>query len=306
MEELKQAYAALGLPETATKEELENRYFLLVRRARAQKMREGAEAHSDGALDIDEITKAYRLIRDYEEEKAKQEFIEKTYGTDKKAAERKMKREHFFQYYKFHVLIGLILVALIVYGVKSYADHRAEQARLAKLPPPDLTVMLYGNYFYGDGFGSDTEPLENDILKMFPDWKRVIAQLTYVPAEMKSEQDLALLQKAMIVLIDDKSDLFLLDKANFDKLAAQGAFQPFDALTEPDAAKLAQSDDAVKSKTEDDTQERVYGIDLSQTAIGRELKVSGTDEYIAAVRINAQHPDSALAFIEHFLNEPKS
>ncbi|MBB6730951.1 J domain-containing protein [Cohnella zeiphila] len=306
MEDLKQAYEVLGLPETATKEELENRYFLLTRRARSQKMREGNESDPEGVLDIDAISEAYRFIRDYEKKKAEQEYLEKTYGPDKKKAERRQKRAHFFHYYKFHIVIGIVILALIVYGIKSYADHRQHQAELAKLPPANLSVMFYGNYFYGNGFGSDTEPLQNDILTMFPDWKRVIAQLTYVPAEMKSDQDMALLQKAMIVVMEDKSDLFVMDKANFEKLAPQGAFVPFDTLTEPEAATLAQSGAAVKSKTEDDTDEHVYGIDLSQTAIGKELKISGSTEYVAAVRINAKNPDSALAFIRHFEDEAKS
>jgi hypothetical protein len=303
MEDLKKAYEVLGLPETATKEELENRFFLLTRRARSQKMREGSEPGPDGALDIDAISEAYRYIRDYEKKLAEQEYLEKTYGPNKEKAERRQKRAHFFHYYKFHIVIGIVILVLIGYGIKSYADHREHQKELAKLPPANLSVMFYGNYFYGEGFGSDTEPLQNDILKQFPDWQRVIAQITYVPAEMKSEQDMALLQKAMIVVMDDKSDLFVMDKANFEKLAPQGAFAPFDTLTDPAAATLAQSSAAVQSKTEDDTEERVYGIDLSQTSIGKELKLNGTTEYVAAVRINAKNPGSALAFIQQYLNE---
>jgi hypothetical protein len=306
MEDLKQAYAALGLPETASKEELENRYYLLTRRARAQKMREGAEPPAEGLVDLDAVTEAYRFIRDYEERQAKAEYEQQVYGKYKKMAGKAQKWDHFFHYYKFHILIGIVVLALIGYGMKSYADHRAEQERLAKLPPADVSVMFFGNYLYGEGFGSDTEPLANDILKQFPDWKRVVANLTYVPSDMKSEQDMALLQKSMLVLMEDKSDLFIVDKANFDKLAAQGAFLPLDSLSGSSVQSLLQSGAARKAKTEDDPTEKVYGIDLSGTGLGKELGVNGSSEFIAAVRTKAQKPDNAVKFIEHYLNEAKS
>jgi len=307
MEDLKQAYAALGLPETATKEELEHRYYLLVRRARAQKMREASEPlDPEEVVDIDAVTEAYRFIRDYEENKAKEEFNQQAYGKFKGMADKAQRWDHFFHYYKFHILIGIILLALIGYGIKSYADHRAEQERLAKLPPPDVTVMFYGSFFYGEGFGSDTEPLAEDIRKQIPDWKRVIANLTYIPTEMKSEQDMALIQKGMIVMIDDKSDLFIVDKTNFNKLAPQEAFLPLDSSSDPAVQELLKSGAVLKAKTDEDPAERPYGIDLSGTALAKSLGVNGTDGYIAAIRTHAKNVGNAAKLVQHFLNQPPS
>ncbi|MBB6674761.1 J domain-containing protein [Cohnella nanjingensis] len=293
MDELKQAYDVLGLSENADKEELENRYYILVRRARAQKMREGDA--EDGALRVDEeaISRAYRYIKDYEETQAKAAFTEQNYGKYKKMAGRAQKWDHFLHYYKFHILGGILLLIAIGYGIKSYVDHKHEQAELAKLPPANLSVMFYGNYFYGDGMAADTKPLGEDILKQFPDWQRVIADLTYVPSDTKSEQDMALIQKSMLVLMTDKSDLYIMDKLNFAKLAPQGALKPLDGESGIPA------DLQMKSKTEEDTSEHVYGVDLSGTTMAKELGVNGT-EFIAGIRANAKHPEEALTYIKHF------
>ncbi|THF74848.1 J domain-containing protein [Cohnella fermenti] len=314
MEDLKQAYEVLGLPETATKEELENRYFLLTRRARAQKMREGGEHAAGEAVDLDKVSEAYRYIRDYEENQAKAEFTAKEYGKFKGMAGKAQKWDHIFHYYKVHMLIGLIVLALIGYGIKAFVDHREEQARLAKLPPIDLSVMFYGEFFYGDSFGTDTEPLGEEIVKRFPDWQRVQAELTYVPLEVKSEQDMALIQKGMIVLIDNKTDLFILDKGNFEKLANQEFFLPLDQYEGADAGELPQDGDSraivyqpvdSEGQPDPDMEEAVYAIDLSGTKLGEELGVSGTGEYYAAVKASAARPEAAVEFILHYLNETK-
>jgi len=291
---LKQAYAELGLPEDADREALDNRYYVLMRRARTQKMREGGEAPAGERVDEDKVNAAYRYIKDYEEEQAKAAYARETYGDDPKKAARAVKRAHFFHYYKFHILGAIVLLIAIGYGIKSYVDHRHEQAELAKLPPVDVSVMFFGNYLYGDGINPDTKPIDADILKQFPDWKRVVSQITYVPAETRSEQDMALMQKSMLVLMTDKSDVYIADKVNFDKLATQGGLIPLDGDGFPVGVQL-------KSKTEDDTSERVYGIDLSGSALMKALGIQGSTEFIAGIRINAKHPDQAKAFIRHYL-----
>lgn len=301
MEDLKQAYAALGLPETASKEELENRYYLLTRRARAQKMREPSDNSPEEAIDIEAVTEAYRFIRDYEEEQAKARYEEEHYGKYKKMAGKKQKWDHFIHYYKFHVLIGIVVVIAIVFGVKSYVDHQAEKERLAKLPPPNLRVMFYGNYFYKGSFSVDTEEMGEQVRLQFPDWQRVISNLTYVPTDIKSSQDIAFMEKSMINLLDDKSDLFIMDKAGFERLAPNELFVPLDTLPGK-GASLAASDRAVKSSLKDvPSSEKAYGIDLSGSQIAKDMDLQGSGEFIAAVGIKAAHPDSAVEFIEHYM-----
>ena len=50
--------------------------------------------------------------------------------------------------------------------------------------------------------------MEDKFLAQFPDWKRVQGFFTYVPADIKSEQDSALIQKSMIDLMMNKADVY--------------------------------------------------------------------------------------------------
>lgn len=59
MDELKRAYETMGLPENASKEEVDKRYTTLMRQARARQ-RENPDG-TDQA-DFEEVTRAYRYI----------------------------------------------------------------------------------------------------------------------------------------------------------------------------------------------------------------------------------------------------
>lgn len=297
---LKQAYAELGLPEDADREALDNRYYVLMRRARTQKMRENGETPAGERVDEDKVNAAYRFIKEFEEEQAKAAYARETYGDDPKKAARAVKRAHFFHYYKFHILGVIVLLIALGYGIKSYVDRQHELAELAKLPPVDVSVMFFGNYLYGDGLNPDTAQLNEDILKQFPDWKRVVTEITYVPAETRSEQDMALLQKSMLVLMTDKSDVYIMDKINFDKLAPQEGLLPLDDDGIPAANQIKAKPQDVKSG--EAQSEHVYGVDLSGSPLLKELGVVGSDQFIAGIRANAKHPEQARAFILHYLN----
>jgi hypothetical protein len=295
MEDLKQAYAALGLPENASKEEVEKRYFLLVRRARAERMREGGQP-AQGGTDLEAITQAYRLIVGQEEAQARREYQEKMYGKYKKMAGPAEKIDHFFRYYKFHVLGAIVLILCIIFGIKGYMDHKARQAELAKLPPPAVTVTFFGEFWTRDGSG---ELPEDALLPLFPEWKRVVSTLTYVPKETRSEQDIALLQKSLLVLMTEKPDLYIMDRVNFDKLVKQGLFLPLDG---PEAQKLLKAvppDAQLKGRSEKDTADHVYGIDVTNRPLVSKLPVTGK-EYIAVIRATTEKEPNALHFIERF------
>lgn len=300
MDELKKAYELLGLPEDATKEDVEKRYFLLIRRDRANKQREATEPATEPKISLEEINKAYKLILEHYEQSTMAQFNDAAYGKYKGMAGSAQKVDHFFSYYKFHVLGAIALILIIIFGTKAYVDHRHKQAELAKLPPIDVSVSYFGEFYSQDGSYpvSDMKPIEAQFLSQFPQWQRVQAFFTYVPSEMKSEQDSALIQKSMIDIMFNKADVYILDKPNFEKLAMQGALMPLEGkLGAGDKPELE-----YKAKTEDVPEEHVYGVDISASPLLKNMPVVGKT-YIAGVRANAKHPDNAYTFIDKYLGE---
>lgn len=267
MDDLKQAYEKLGLPEDATREQVEQRYFLLLKKARAQ--------HTD----LDDITQAYKTIVGFESEKAS-------------PAEKQGKLAYFFYYYKIHVIVALIVVIVAVMTVKGIVDRRNEEANK---PPLDLSVTVYGNFFSIES----TEPnLSKNMLALVPEWKRIDVGMSYVPREVASQQDIAMQQKAMLLLMTEKSDLMILDELNFDQLAAQDAFVPLDTLSLwPEWEK---NPSAIRSAVLKDSGEKhPYGIEITESGIfkGTSMEPS-TERKFLAMRVEPEHRDQALKMMQ--------
>jgi hypothetical protein len=269
MDSLKQAYAVLGLPETATREEVEHRYTLLLKKAKA------------GGLDLSEYNQAYNLIISHELEKAS-------------PMEKQSKTSYFFYYYKWHVIITILVLVIAIVTVKGCIDQKNEEARK---PPLDAYVMVFGNFFSPDG--SDAKLSEN-LLSLVPDWQRIDAGITYVPADLSTPQYAALLQKAILVMMTEKMDLLILDAFNFENYSRQSAFVPLETLEI--WPELKDSANLVMGQTEEDDTPRAYGIDITGHAVFADTNTGLSDERkILALRANAPHPEKALMLMKRLV-----
>jgi len=300
LDKLKEAYALLGLPEDATKEDVEKRYFILLRQARAKDARreDGQEAQDN--VDFETINQAYKQILNYEDQQTEAQFNQDQYGKYKKMAGVAQKTDHFFHYYKFHLLGAIALIIVIIIGINSYMDRQAEKERLANLPPIDVSVMFHGEFLQHDQ-NQDKSVVEDYLLAQFPEWQRISADVTYDPSEPKNEYDMASVQKALLSLITEKSDVYILDKNSFNKLAKQGLLQPLDDVYEQRLKPLLPSEAAAfKLKLEEDTTEHVYAVEITSSPLLKELPLA-YNNMVAGIRVDAAHRDNALLFIERML-----
>ncbi|REK77532.1 J domain-containing protein [Paenibacillus paeoniae] len=290
MDDLKQAYKVLGLKEHAPKEEVEKRYSTLVRREKARS-KSGDRA---GDEEFGQMTNAYKLILASEDEKFTQAFNEKEYGKYKNMAGKAQKLDHFWRYYKFHTLGAIALIGVIIYGIMSYIDHKEHERYLASLPPMDLEVTFMGTFM--EESGQDKNLVVESLMEPFPEWKRVEYSTIFVPQDDMGRY--AYLQKALVTLMAEVPDLYLMDKYMFEWLGPQGALLPLDTRSE--LAAYGDSPAALSLQTDDDPEGSVYGIDLSKSQLFKDLPMMKI-ELIAGVRANAKHPDNAVKFIEHYV-----
>ncbi|ASS66643.1 MULTISPECIES: hypothetical protein [unclassified Paenibacillus] len=299
MDTIKQAYRDLGLPDNASKEEVEKKYSLLLRRARSQQGRAG-DGEAAGSPSLETINAAYRAILEHEEATAREEYNKKAYGKYKGMAGSAQKVDHFFSYYKFHLLGAIVLIAAVVYGINAYLNHKEEQAELAKLPPAALALSYFGEF--GSPAGSDVKTAEQQLVSRFPDWKRVIVHLTYVPAEPMSGQDMAMVQKSVLDLITNKDDVYLMDRASFDKLASQNALLPLE--THKDELGSEYNDSRALSAAAQDTpnEKHVYGVDVTDSPLVKSMGLEG-GRFIAGIRSDTARLDNSLQFIRAALSD---
>lgn len=304
MDQMKEAYEKLGLPETATSEELDDRYTLLMRQARSEQRRDPDKA-DEVEERFAEATRAYNYILDEEKRKSLEELSQKKYGKFKGMAGAAEKTEHFFRYYRYHVLGGLVVLGLIIYAIISFVNHREEQERLAQLPPVDLSVMFLGSFMTPKA-DQDYKPIEDAILAQFPEWKRVTVNITYVPPiDSNSPNDAALLQKALLMLTTERPDLYIMDRGAFDWVGHQGIVRSLDPELEGELKSLVTPDMMIKEKLEKDTTEKVYAVDIMDSPLAETLPIIKND-MIAGIRGGSENEANALKFIKTYLEAEKT
>lgn len=300
MDELKQkqAYERLGLPEDATREQIEQRFELLLRQSRSRSKQESSEDGPD-STHFDEVIKAYRYITESQNQQKYDELTKQRYAKYKGFAGTAEKIDDFLRHYKVHVIVSLIAIIAIIFGINSYLDHQAEKRYQASLPPIDLSVIVIGNFAVKDN--GDDEELDQAILSQFPEWQRTSVTLTYLPMQEGNMTNIAYQQKAMLVLTTEKPDMYIMDKESFEWVASSGVLRSLDGEDKSFWQPLLASDLILKQQTEEDEQPRIYGIDLSKSKSGDDLPLLRSNEdLIVGVRFDTSKEAQVFQFIQRY------
>ena len=268
MSEGKNAYEVLGLSEDASKDEIEKRYEVLVR-----KYKNNPELNESGTT-IEDITRAYRKLMGLpiEEEIIKDE-----------ATLRREKVSNFIYYYKWHFIIGIIVIAMLISLGKAVFG-----------PKPDFNLAIIGAYYYDDQKILE-EYLENNIddINM-----AAVDGVSFAINDDLTEYES--MMKASVLLAAGDIDLFILDNERFEGYAEMGSFERLDDYLD----KLgidAQSEKLYYARAEDDNKEYVYGIDISNSEIFVGFFTTATQEKIACIRYEAKNIDKAIEVIKLLL-----
>ena len=282
-QQLIEAYKVLDLPPGAEREEVEKRYFLLLKKSKTERQTAAAPQ-----IDVELISRAYKTINNYELQQKAQKFEEQTYAGSKS----KRWIDNIWHLYKLQIVAALVILIMGGMMLNSYLDKRAEKIALANLPPADLEVMFVGEYFH-----PDRVDLGSALLTVKPEWQRIQAMLSYNPENPRDEFDIAAVQKNILNLMYEEPDLYIVDQYNFKLLVDQGFFMKLDdwQLDIEDNRKVV-----VQGK--EDTQPHMYGIDVSDSMLFKQLSVNqelvGKEEKIVALRYDASELDKAAEFIQ--------
>lgn len=276
-----EAYEILGLKQGASQNDIEKRFSILLKKYKMSTI-ETEEGQSEESINIDEATNAYNVLMGYEveippEPYKKPNFIYKKLGVDEKKA------RNFFHYHKFHIIISIIALIVIATTVRSCVN-RVE---------PDVNLAFIGNLYY------DSEVVKATLLPKLPEFKEIGIDGAYLSPDGKGEQEMAMQTKKMVLLAAGDVDIYILDKANFDSVAKQGAFVNIDKLVETLNIDLEKNKEYIV-KTEDEPSSHLYGIDISSSKLLETTKVIG-DTKIAAISIRAKNYDKAVKVLKLLL-----
>lgn len=277
MESLKHAYEKLGVNEGASKEEIENRYFLLIRRhqSRMKELPEGEKAEEEAGFE--EINQAYRQLKEY----LQRQSLESNpiYLAEQKKSPFRRKTEHFLHYYKMHIIGSLIAVVLVTSLIYSIATKEKEL-------PSDLATMMVGAYY-----AQDLAALETRMTAYVPEWERIAVDINFTPNESMNQFDVAQLEKSMVVLATERPDIYIVDTYQFDRLGPQGIFHSLEPWKEELSAFVGE-EQLVYGQFEGDAEPVLYGIDFTESEVFTEFS-SDTNAKIFTISSNQNETEGA-------------
>lgn len=296
---LQEARKILGVIKTSSKDDLEKKYDVILKKYRIMKL--------DGTLDENEeaefqkCTDAYRILMGYEVDEPKIEKKE-TYtdlALGKVGIDRK-KADNFFHYYKYHLIIGIVAIIIIAISVHSFVTR----------VQPDITLGLLGEINY------DAEDrLKAEITKNIPELKEIQFDSAILSSSYNDAQSYANLQKAVALIVASDIDLYLVNKYAFDTYAKNGAFKALDDIAKDLNVDISKSEDLklrvvdewsetsepgkLVPKTYVDSKPRLYGINVTDSEFFKDINIVGPEK-ILVVRVEPKNYDLVLKLIKLF------
>jgi hypothetical protein len=295
-EKLKQAYERLNLPEDVTREELNKRLDMHLKRRRSNSTEDEVAAY-------EEEFRAYKTILDGLDQKEIQEAEDKRLEKWGAMSGVARKSENFFRLYKTHTIISIIVLLVVIFGGKALYDQWQERKYEATLPPVDVRIMFLGNYESQDSSGKNEE-LKQEIIKRYPAWKRVEAEIVYLPSTGGTDGgalDMSYMQRAMAMLAADHPDILIMDDATFEWIGQQSGLQNLESFIK--SAGLPLDDNRLKRMTNPESgQELITGIDITDTDFATELPIH-SNQMIVGTLGQDDSKTKSTDFVEFLLKQ---
>lgn len=275
---LQQAYDALGLSPDASRQEVEDRYFMMLKKAKTGQN-----------IDEETITRAYKTIVESMREHMVQELEQQYYGD----SVWKRKLAAFWAKRRTHVIVTAVLLVVAGMILHTVLDQRAKRIAEANRPPIDVYAMFVGEFYH-----EKEEELPDRMLADFPQWQRVDALISLAPENPKDPYEVAALQRNVVLIMSERPDLYVTDWFNFNSLMKQSAFLPLD-----DIAGLFPEELLVTGRSETDEETRVYGIDVSKSQLFSKWGILDMGERIIGFRYDTERKENAIAFVQKVIAE---
>ncbi len=249
--------------------------------------------------DFDQITQAYNVLMGYEIT-VKEEPPSKVAPLLEKVGIDEKKAKNFFFYYKYHILIGILLIIVTVFTIRG----------CVKRVDPDFNLAFIGWFDYS----SASEDLIQSIKANVPEILEPGIDGAHIADDSSGEQEYAMHMKATVLVIAGDIDVFIMDKACFETYAKQGAFMSLDEIAprlgvdpeengelivriEDDSLETEEGSPEALESSQIEQEEHLYGIDVSDSTAMRQSGVIGK-EMIASIYAGCDQLDKAEKLIQ--------
>ncbi|MGI6668493.1 MAG: hypothetical protein ACOX4M_03405 [Acetivibrionales bacterium] len=250
--------------------------------------------------DFEKITEAYNVLMGFDV-KIKEEPPSRIAPLLDKIGIDEKKARNFLYYHKYHIIIAIVLVIAVVFFVRGCVN-RVE---------PDFNIVFMGRLGYIDASEKLTEIIKENI----PDITEPgIDGAFLLDDDELSEQQYAMQIKATALIAAGEIDVFILDRASYERFAKLGVFMSLDEIAprlgidmekhkeyilRVEREEYDSGDDRTESVAEE-SPEHLYGIDVRDSKVLNEAGIIG-DEMIAAIFTGCKQADKAERFLEFLM-----
>lgn len=276
------AYEVLGLEVGASKEDLEKRYALLIKKYRSIKLSEDEEEKVEGEKALKTVTDAYNSIIENELQAIRSNMQGTPNPVLKKIGVDEGKAKNIIYYYKYHFLLGVIGLLALGYFIYGFATN----------VKPDFNLTAIGSFY-----SQDTEPIKQTIKNNISSIKEPLVEVVTITGDVNFQQEYAMQMKAVTVIAAGDIDVFIMDKDNFDKYAAGSAFASLDKLVENMNIDKSR---CYSAKTEDLAEEHIYGLEAGSSKLLQGIQ-SRTNQKIVAISARTKNYEKAVKLVEFLI-----
>jgi hypothetical protein len=277
------AFEILGVSRDASRNGIEKRYSIFIKKHR-QSVSLGESSESEQE-EFTMQTEAYNLLMGYTEPQTDDAETRKPNPIYKKMGLDEKKVGNFFYYYKFHIIIGIVVLLIVVFSVRSCVT----------MVRPDFSIGFIGDIMYS---GNDDKLIELIKAKL-PDIKEPGVDGAYISADGNAPADQASVMKAAALFSTDDIGIYILDSNNFKKFARNDAFISLDEI----AAGLGTDSDKNRGcvvKSQYQKEEHLYGIIVSQSSALSKSNIQA-NEMIVAIPQNCKQKEKAIELIRYLM-----
>ena len=279
----KEALRILGLNENASQDEINRRMDILYRKFR------NIERDENGYT-LEDIDRAYKIASgiayyDPEEEKKIKKYKENPGFIFRLLKIDEYKARNFIHYYKWHALIGLVVLVVVISAIVSVVTK----------VEPDLRIFVAGDLFV-----VDSSAFEKLITDELPNVKEPLVQNAFLGAQ-DPQMQMGMQMKYVAELAGGENDILIVDEKRYFEIAKQGGFKP---ITEVMGNEIhidldKHSDLVVKPDPQDgvEYEPELFGIDVTDSSILKQAGIAG-DRFIVAFPHSMKNTENAIEFFK--------
>lgn len=201
----------------------------------------------------------------------------------------KQKLEFIWDYYKFHIIGTIVIIAIITSFTVDIMNNKETV----------LNMTFLGDYMDSDLRETLQNKATSQLVKDNQNKKQILIDFLIKKNDMKDEYSMASVQKLQASIAAKDIDILVLNKSDFQIYANQGTFMKLSQL--PNFSQLdIQEKDLLNFQVKDvDSKPEAYGINIENLAILKELKYDPKDKVLGIV-VNTKRPDKASEFLKWF------